>query len=313
LIARLVPTATLIPDPPPGPDGKIVWTPANVLTAPFATNLVPGSAGTLGSFMTTAVPGDITNYRAATTKDAASNACDPILAKVQTMGLSERDQALLMWAVTHNHPSPNLTKFDVDNLQCLDAAWTLAPPELKASRETTAPVITPAPSPGVPPTSKQMKIAIELDDAFAVFFKTGLWTERRKFGASLFRYPAKYADADGLLFDSSSTLDNVDQWLALHTASTPIADRVGCYSYVPATDSSGKSVMYAIADTVAGRSAPQALLIATFGNVSGNADPKIETLEVTASVSPGQKKAILQAQGGQCLSGYKPALVFGGQ
>ena len=111
---------------------------------------------------------------------------------------------------------------------------------------------TPPPSPGVPPTTKQMQAATQIDDAFAVFLKTTLWAERRKIAAGLFSYPTKYDDANGLLFDSASTVENADQWLDLHVAPTPMASRVGCYTYLPATGPSGKSMMYAIAETVPG-------------------------------------------------------------
>lgn len=310
LIARLIPQPTLVSDPPAGADGKVGWTPTNVLSSPFAANLTPGVlGGTLGIYISAAVPNDLANFRRASTKTEASNACDPIQTKVQSMGLSDRDSALLMWAITHDRPPSGVDTFDLDNLQCLAHAWTFAPSEVLATRDTTP---KDEPAPGAPPTVKQMQAATQIEDAFAIFFKTTVWAERRKIGAALFKYPARYVDADGLLFDSSSSLENADQWLALHTAATPVADRVGCYTYVPAANSSGNSVMYAIADMVSGGSAPQALLTTTFANVSGNDDARIDSLEVATVVSADQKAKILATHGGQCPSGYKPAIIFGG-
>ena len=83
--------------------------------------------------MKSSVQSYIDSYDAAANTNAARDACKPIL-EVQSMGLSDRDQALLMWAVTHNQPSPSLSPFDIDSLQCLNLAWTYLPSEIQESR-----------------------------------------------------------------------------------------------------------------------------------------------------------------------------------
>ena len=314
LIARLIPVATLIPDPPAASGSKTIWSISDVLSSPFAANLSPGvnPGGTLGSYILASAATDLANYRKAATKNEASNSCDPILTRIQAMGLSDRDAALLMWAVTHDRPPIAVDSFDIDNLSCLADAWRFAPPEVVAMRDTIPLEAKPVALPGTSPTVKQMKALTQVDEAFAIFFKTTVWAERRKAGVTLFKYPTQYVDAGGLLFDASSSLENVDQWLALHTSATPVADRVGCYTYIPAVDTTGKSVMLAVADMSAGRSALQALLIVTFANVPGNDDAKIESVKVSPTVSAGHKSRILTANGTQCSTGgYKPALVFG--
>ncbi|MFO6430284.1 hypothetical protein ACLBKT_09395 [Erythrobacter sp. W302b] len=317
LTARLIPVATLIPDPPAASGGSPVWDVSDVLSSPFAANLSPGvnPGGTLGSYISSTAATDIANFRKAATKSEASNSCDPILARVQAMGLSDRDEGLLMWAITHDRPPAAVDSFDIDNLSCLRDAWRFAPTEVVATRDTTEPAPpTPKPvvTPGVPATVKQMKAATQIDDSFAIFFKTTVWKERRKIAAGLFRYPVQYTDAGGLIFDSSSALDNVDQWLALHTDATPVVERIGCYTYVAAADPAGKSVMYAVADMMPGKSATQALLTITFANVPSTEDAKIEAIDVTPSISADQKAKIQTANGAKCsASGYKPELVFG--
>jgi len=311
LTARLIPVTSLISDPTPGPDGKVRWEVSDVLNSPFAANLAPGAnpGGTIGSYLTSTAAYDLANFGKATTKGEASNACDPLLPRVRAMGLSDRDEALLLWAVTHDRPPSALSPYELDHLNCLDAAWRNLPAEISAGRIVAQ---DPPPATLTPPGLKQMKAATQVDDAFAIFFKTTVWAERRQVAAALFGYPAQYDDPAGLLFDATAKLDNADQWLALHIAATPVADRIGCYAYVPAADASGQSVMYAVADTVAGRNAPQAVLTVTFANVEAGADAKIAAIDVSSTVSAAQKAAITGANGSICSSGYKPALIFGG-
>jgi hypothetical protein len=314
LTARLIPVESLITNPPAGAGGKPVWTISVVLTSPFAANLAAGvnPGGTLGSYVETAAATDLANFRKAATKAEASNGCDPLRSRVRQMGLSDRDEALLMWALTHDRAPTALKAHEVDDLPCLTDAWNYVPAEIAAARAKEPVKIDPKPEPIplVPPSIKMMKQTTQIDDAFALFLKTSVWAERRRNAALLFAYPAAYADPKGALFDSSASLENVDQWLALHTAATPIAERVGCYTYVPAADAAGKSVMYAIADTIGAGKPAQVLLVATFANSPANGDAKIQALEVSETIAAEQKAKIAAAQGPQCASGYKPALVF---
>jgi hypothetical protein len=313
LTARLIPVATLIPDPAPDAAGQVKWSVSDVLSSPFAANLAPVAipGGTLRSYVSTVSNTDLANFHISATKTEASNSCDPILTRIRAMGLSDRDAALLIWAVVHDRAPAAVSTFDIDHLDCLKDAWQYAPTSVVASRVTAPPVAKPVATPGRPTTVKRMKATTQVDDAFAIFFRTSIWTERRKVGTALFHYPAQYKDTGSLLFDATSDLENVDQWLAIHTAATPIADRIGCYTYVPAADASGKSLMYAVAEMVAEKASPQALLLVTFANVADGDDAQIESIEVTASVSDEQKGKILAANGSLCSSGYKPALVFG--
>lgn len=315
LTARLIPLASLISDPPAGAGGKPIWTISDVLTSPFAANLAAGvnPGGTLGSYVESVAATDLANFRNAATKAEASNACDPLRTRVRQMGLSDRDEALLMWALTHDRVPVALSAYDIDRLSCLTDAWRYVPAEIAATQVKQPAKIEdpkPAPAPLVPPTVRLMKQTTQIDDAFAMFFKTSLWAERRRQGALLFAFPTAYTDPKGALFDASASLENVDQWLALHTAATPVAERVGCYTYLPAADAKGKSMMYAIADTIGAGKPAQMLLIATFANAPANADAKIEALEASETITVEQKSRIAAAQGAQCASGYKPILAF---
>lgn len=310
LTARLIPVNSLIGEPGVGADGRPQWTISDVLTSPFAADLAPGAnpGGTLGSYIEAAASTDLGNFRKAATKAEASNACDPVRVRVRQMGLSDRDEALLMWAVTHNQPPSRVSAYDIDELNCLADAWHYLPPQILATRRQTP---DPTPVALVPATIRQMKQTTQIDDAFAVFFKASAWAERRRHGSALFAHPVTYTDPAGALFASSTSVENVDQWLALHTAASPVADRVGCYTYLPAAETTSKSVMYAIADTIGQGKPAQVLLIATFANAAANGDAKIGALEVASAITAEQKAKIVSANGTQCASGYRPALAFG--
>ena len=80
-----------------------------------------------------------------------------------------------------------------------------------------------------------MQTVTQIDDAFARFFIASAWQDRRRYADVLFAYPVTYSDASALILPNSATIENPDQWLALHTAESPYVGRIGCYTYVPAT------------------------------------------------------------------------------
>lgn len=316
LTARLIVKPTMIPDPAAGAGGLVRWSTSDVLTTPLdlgGSN--PG--GTIGSYVESRIP-EIATFRTAPTIGEAFNACETVRRRVREVvgGMSDRDEGLLMWALTHDSgPHAPVTQFQVDNLHCLQDAWRFVPAEVLATRVLAEPPPplppTPPAPPTSPPTTKQMKQTTQIDDAFALFFKTANWPERRKFGDILFGYPLTYTDVKSALFDSSASVMNVDQWLAYHTAPVPVAARIGCYTYIPASGDAGSSVMYAIADTNGTGKLAQVLVIATFANVAANGDAKIQALEVLDTITEAQRKQIRDANGTVCASGYAPALAFG--
>jgi hypothetical protein len=118
-----------------------------------------------------------------------------------------------------------------------------------------------------------------------------------------------------ILLSGSATVANADQWLALHTAESPIATKVGCYAYVPAAQADGRSIMYAVAEPAgagnAGKPA-EILLVASFANSAADADAKIAQLDVVETPTAEQRALVAAAnKGGQCSSGYAPKLIFG--
>lgn len=220
-----------------------------------------------------------------------------------------------MWAVTHSRPPVALRRDQVDNLYCLGDSWNNVPAPLRETRVPPPPPpqpSTPPPSVGVPPTTKRMQAATQINDAFARFFVVPNWTDRRGYAESLFAYPAAYADPKSVLMAGNTTLANPDQWLALHTSGTAIARKVGCYAYIPSTAAGQRSLMYAVAEPApagAGSSA-QVLLIATFADSPSEVDAKIDRLEVSDSITADQRDQITRANpGGQCSSGWAPRLL----
>ncbi|WP_431470915.1 hypothetical protein [Sphingosinithalassobacter sp. LHW66-3] len=308
LTARLIPVATLMSGPTRDSAGRATWSVSGVLASPYAANIAPGlnPGGTINTYLEGAAGNVLASYRNAQTFAEAQIACGSLLDRVRGMGLSVGDQALLMWAVTHDRPPAALTRYDVDRLDCLAEAWEFVPGEVgntRVTEATVAPVLS-------PPTIRQMQGTTQIDDAFAVFLKTAVWDERQRHGTVLFAYPASYEDPAAALFDRSATLANADQWLALRMPALPVVDRVGCYTYVPAADGTGTSVMYAVADTLGGDRPPQVLLVASFANAGEDADARIRTLSVSPTVSEEQRRLIRTANGSQCRSGYAPGLIF---
>jgi hypothetical protein len=306
--ARLVPIASLVEVPQASGDGRRLWTPTLVLSSSFGAGLTPGlnPAGTLLGYIEGVAGTELNNYRTAANSSAAAVACDSLKGKIDAIGLSTGDAALVMWALTHDRPPRGVTPLDIDNMNCLRDAWERVPAEVLASK---TPQALPQPA-QVPPTTRQMQAVTQIDDAFARFFVTPTWQDRRRYAETLFAYPATYSDPRGLVLPGSTTLSNPDQWLALHTAETPYLEKVGCYTYVPATRGAAdaRSVMYAIGDLVgAGR---EVLLTAVFANGAGEADAKIVSLSVSEVISDEQRAVIRANRANQCASGYAPAVIF---
>ena len=303
LTARLVSIDSLIPpvgNPP-------AWTATSVLTSPYVIlDTAVNPTETIGGHMQAIDSADLNNFAQANSVQAAANACTGIKGKVDGLGLSLGDSALLMWALTHNNPPVGVSSYDIDQLQCLKDSWANVPPAVLATKVTTA--LAPPKPAGVQPTVRQMEAATQINDAFANFFVTGTWSQRKNIAGSLFSYPVTYSDPKGLLAPSTQVA-NVDQWLELHRDETPIVKKIGCYSYVPSTKTGDKSIMYAIADLPAGNK--QVVVTASFASAVPGADATVDTLAIDDSISDQERSVMLAAQSGkQCASGYAPALIF---
>jgi hypothetical protein len=302
--ARLVPIDSLIP-PTGSPPG---WTTTSVMTAPYAIlDTAVNPTETIGGHMQAIDHQDIDSFATAATAQAASIACAAIKSKVDPLGLSLHDSALLMWALTHENPPAAVSSYDIDRMQCLKDSWANVPPAILATK-VTAPPTPPKPA-GAAPTVRQMQAATQIDNAFAIFFVAPTWTQRKGIAGALFSYPVTYTDPKALLLPGSTQVANLDQWLELHRDETPIAKRIGCYTYVPSAKTGDKSIMYAIADVPTG--AKQVVVTASFANAAPGADAQIDSLSVDDAVNDQERALMLAAQsGGHCESGYTPALLF---
>lgn len=263
--------------------------------------------------MTATAGTDLNGFRNAANLDAAAGACGRLQERVAGLGLSLRDGALAMWALTHSStPNSAIKQYQIDDLGCLAESWQYVPAEVRAMRVSRPPETQLPPPPPPPtlvaPTVLQMKATTQIDDTFARFFVATVGAQRRSNAEALFAYPLTYTDSSSLLL-ATSTIENAYEWNELQTVPAVLLQRVGCYTYVAASAAGGRSRMFAIGEVAS--TGQQLLLTSIFANAPAGTNAKIETLIVVDSITE-EERALMRAtqRDGQCSSGYAPALLF---
>ena len=321
LIAQLLPVATIVPTPTGG-----VWTPGAVLNSAFNVNvpaLPAATDGTLGGYIAAKAPAALLSYANATTDDGANIACGAIDQAIDQIGLSDRDAALALWAEAKQRVvTAKATDAAVDNMSCLANAWTF----LTAAGIQKKDIPPPAKPPGVAPRVAQMKVTTDINNAFALFFVSPLWTDQMLYADQILGYPVQYNDEDGALMRQSLKIANADAVLVNEfNRDQPILAQVGCYVYFDInSDTTGfassvgaHSMMMAIGG-VGSNGSPSAgkevALMITFAEAPGGDNPKIAQIDVLTTLPPATRRAMLTQLNGatQCPSGYRPRMLFGG-
>lgn len=310
LTARLLPRQSLFRAPASGR-----WTVSDVLGTGFGSDLLGSAnpAGDLGGYLMATDSTNLNNLRNASTAVSASVACDSIRSKVIGLGLTDADEALVLWAVTHQYtPASGVRPSDIDAMNCLSGAWN----DLPATIVATKVPIVPPPPPGAPPTTVAMKAATQVDNAFAVFLEAATWPARAAAADALFGYPLVYTDTGSILMPTA-TLHSTAEWpVNMTSRDAVIAPKVRCYAYRPATDpqpvGTARSVMYAVADAPAVSGQGRQVILASYFANGPSADPaKIAEIDVLTDLTADQRTAITAAlKAGSCPNGEKPALIF---
>ena len=245
--------------------------------------------------------------------------CATLAKSINSMGLSDRDAALVLWAETRSRV---VTTKDppgtVDNLPCLVDMWHaikpfgLMPEPLK-----------PPPPPGQAPTVAQMQIVTDVKTAFARFFVSASWAEKERYGDLIFAYPLQFNDPNAALLRESKSAANDDGISVAEYREQALLETVGCYAYFDINgDPTGyartfgtHSMMIAIGKVFAngGPGAGKEVAIFTsFNETPGGGTSKIAKVDVMTTLPPSAKQAMLRQLGGPvCESGYRPQMLAG--
>ncbi len=289
LIAQVVPVATIIP----APTGN-VWTTGTVLNSAF-------------------------NFNSA---EAAELACGSLAQKIDTVGLSDRDGALALWAQVQRRVSlGKAERAEVDNMACMETAWaSLAPLGIARTPKTPPP---PPPPVTRAPTVMQMKAATDIDQVLPLTFTSAAWSDQKPYAQRLFAYPLTLNDASALMTRGSGTITSVDGWLINEfDRDRPLLNKIGCFAYFDiAADKTGyaagqgsRSLVLAVGELGGGTNkGKEVALQLSFGAVTTDGGAQVEQIDVLPDLSTAARSAMRLATGSssQCRSGYAPNLLFG--
>jgi hypothetical protein len=314
LVAQLVPMPAIVQRP----DDNGEWQPSYVLNSAFnvGANDIPPGDRTLGGHVSRIATKELMEFSEAASEEAANIACNAVASRVESIGLSDRDAALTIWALAHRRSElGKATTAEVDEMRCLASRW----PALSAAGITRRP-----PTPSLePPTLRQMKSTAEIDDQLAMFFRSSSWVEQRRYGEALFNYPLEYSDPASVVMRESTAVENVNGWLVNEfERDRPLLARVGCYAYFEAPSAElpakarGESTMMAIGEVEGSppeMTRREVLIRMSFSPTAKDVDPRISKVAVETEVPAGARASMLQALGSNstCRSGYQPKLLFG--
>jgi hypothetical protein len=308
IAAQLVPVPPLVAAPADG-----AWTYGKVLGSAFQLPATPGvpSDDTLGGYLSARFHADEQAYSTAGSADAANGACVQLGRSIDGTGLSDRDAALALWAMTRQRITLGKAKVgEVDAMPCLESRW---PTLLLAGVQKGEP----PPPDAVRPTNDQMEATIDHHEALLTFFKAIDWKFRKEAAEELFSYPLQVTDAgNALVPDGPVTVDNTNGWLVSINKDKPLLEHLGCYAFFDAKATEdfaiarNRSFMLAIGE-VAG-TAREIALLADFAASPGGASPRIDALGVLPELTDDMKAGMKKRVGANaCRSGYAPALLFG--
>jgi len=302
LTATLEPVLTMIPD-----IAGVAWQPNDVESVAFpldgSLNLAPGR--NFGQFFQQYAAAELNSYIAQSTISAANAACLSLRSKIDTIGLSDRDEALVLWAELQRNPNFN----DSDNLysiQCMRSVAQNLPASLSASA-----------GPVVPASTHDMKGS---ESDLVDFFLASTWDARSEGARDLFSYPLKFDDPNHLIFATADHITSNTDWLQyMPTRDAPILAHIGCFAYFAnsgpgslASKYGGQSFAAAVAQLLGSGPARNAAMIITFAPVKSNGEVLIDQITVSPDfASDIRSQLVAQFKNrGNCGNGWMPPLIF---
>jgi hypothetical protein len=297
------------------PAGNGEWGPSAILQRAW---YVPDATKpqTVESYLLTLAAAEYSNFNNSTTVPVAKGACSGLFSKVDRMGLTARDNAILKWALVRSHPNLGVDP-EMDDLSCMSNVWSSLP--ATATDGTTT----------VPREFKkrakveyraanyaEQSSLIESGDALALFFKQGPWSDRAVFADRLFARPMAYKDTGGigLLRVASRNMEAPSDWLAHQwDPSRALARNIGCYAYRTAGSTDvPEGQMYALANFLTGADGAEkeALLRISFERIDKAAtDPttRVREVEISGAPSAAELSAIRARHPSGCGGTWQPA------
>jgi hypothetical protein len=313
--AQVVPVPPLVAAPAQG----VAWTAGRVLGSAFQLPPLPDvpSNDTLGGYLSSRFHAEELAYANANVAEAANTACVALASRIDSTGLSDRDAALALWAMTRQRIDLGKAKVgDVDAMACLASRWPML---LLAG----VPKGDPPPPDAAYPTVAQMKTVTDVDEALLTFFKTAAnWKERKSAAEQLFHYPLAVSDAAAALLHDTTGVENTNGWLEVIDKDKPLLAPFGCYAYFdktathPFATARARSFMLAIGQVAATDPATpprEVAVMLDFAATSGGKDSRVEALTVLTALTDEAKAAMYERLGSTttCKSGYQPRLLFG--
>lgn len=169
---------------------------------------------------------ELADFNSAGSVEAFEIPCIALSRKLSELGLSPRDNALLMWGLATTHPV--LLNFgDIDHTNCMDIAWQSLPDGItKRTPDTTEPELR-------APTVPEMQLSIEVGQNLVRLLTTADG-DRAAAANSLFGTPLEYNELGqrAVMRSRQIRAQAPAGWLyELPDRDLPLFDRVGCLVY----------------------------------------------------------------------------------
>lgn len=296
------------------------WSPANILQTSFYSPVANSTQNVEGFLLASAGP-EYTAFANATDINVAQGACPSLFTKVDRMGLTARDTAILKWSLIRGHQNLGHDP-KIDQLRCAEGIWSNLPatkasnnaaqvPDVFKPRNLVAPVTT------RPASYAEMSSALEVGNAFALLFKHAAWQDRKPFAERLLARPHKWSDPDGIgvLRTTEARMEAGAEWLGHQwDLGRPLARNIGCYSYRGATDTDiGANQVLALGNFLTGEqgSEKEALVRVTFAAIpsDGSRPAQVDAVEVIGKPTGDQLTSIKLRHGSKCGGEWAPALL----
>ncbi|WP_148216867.1 hypothetical protein [Phenylobacterium zucineum] len=249
---------------------------------------------------------DLQTFTAATSAATAQPACANISMRLGTLGMTETDQALVLWAMARTHANlGGKTEADknLEQTACLKAKKD------KLSAVGVSLLETPPPPPpkGAHPTTTQMRSAVELDSAYAHFFVTPNGAEWLEHARQLFTDKPTVIDADKRIFKATPPDLSTDTFRYFtNEGAGPLLTKVGCYAYLPSDGPDVASQFWAIGVT------PQDTEVAIRGAFAPSTSDSFEInrLEISSQLADADRAKIQAARkSAPCAKDWHPKLL----
>ena len=284
------------------------WQPSIVTDTrvPIASASNPGSPEILGNYAKTYASAQFIAYLQATTAVRTEETCKALKERLQGLGLTNGDRALLMWAQTRETPA-TVTGGTVDATSCMRGEWAYLPAEIKPRVD---PPIEKPPEPGTPPTTDQMRWIEREDGGVSDFFLLADPDARKTVAVTLFAYPAVIDGGTSKLFDPAQyKVESAGDWLRVIDKNAAILQRIGCYAYFN-NGGTTESYMIAVGQAPAAQGGTETLVTLTFAAAQPKANALIKRIEVNANPTAAQREAMVKQRGGKrTCQNWSPAIL----